>query len=253
MGFPLEDWLERCIEIADRAGDAIMEVYARPEIEKVVKDDKSPLTEADLAANRIIVDALKTLTPDIVIVSEEEAEKCEGHKTFWLVDPLDGTREFLKRNGEFTVNIALVHNGLPVLGVVSAPALGGVYAGGQGLPARKRENGEWSKIETDKNSPSTVRIVASRSHGSNEVDLWIEKNFTAVELLSVGSSLKFCMVAEGKAHYYPRFGRTMEWDTAAGQAVLMAAGGSVITLDNQPFIYGKKGFENPHLIAKHNL
>ncbi|MDY0028501.1 MAG: 3'(2'),5'-bisphosphate nucleotidase CysQ [Pseudobdellovibrionaceae bacterium] len=248
---PLNDWAQKCLEIADCAGREIMSVYAKNEFEKCLKADKSPVTEADIKANRIIVDALAELTPNIVIISEEEAEKQEGHDIFWLVDPLDGTREFIKRNGEFTVNIALVVDRIPVLGIITAPALDLAFVGGMGMPPRKRDaQGVWSTIHVD-HAPKIVKIAGSKSHGSDLSKNWIEVHYPQAEVVGVGSSLKFCMIAEGQAHFYPRFGPTMEWDTAAGHAILNAAGGAVVLTDGAPFFYGKSGFLNPHFIARH--
>lgn len=250
---PLSSLLESCIEIADRAGAEIMDIYDRPGVEFTLKDDQSPLTEADLAANTVIVPALKSLTPDIPVVSEESAEKCEGAAIFWLVDPLDGTKEFISRNGEFTVNIALIENGVPILGVVGAPALEVCYAGARGIPAKRRaHDGVWQNIFTCCPKAGREIIIGSKSHGSAETTDWAAHHFPTATFRGIGSSLKFCLIAEGLAHIYPRFGRTMEWDTAAGQAVLMAAGGRVTTRDGAPFTYGKPGYENPHFIAKHS-
>lgn len=236
--FPLARWMQDCLEIADRASEEILRVYAQDEFQKSRKADRSPVTEADLAANRVIVDALRELTPDIVIVSEEEAEKCEGHEVFWLVDPLDGTTEFIKRNGEFTVNIALVVNQVPVLGVITAPALGTAYVGGRNLTARKRDqNGQWLDIRVATDLSGGVKIAGSKSHGTDASNKWIAEHYPDAKVVGIGSSLKFCLIAEAAAHFYPRFGRTMEWDTAAGQAILTAAGGSVVTLDGGRFVW----------------
>jgi 3'(2'), 5'-bisphosphate nucleotidase len=247
----LSTLLDSCIGIADLAGEEILRVYDRPEIAATLKDDSSPLTEADLAAHNVIVPALENLTPDILVVSEESAEKSEGEGVFWLVDPLDGTKEFINRNGEFTVNIALIENGVPVLGVVLAPALGVCYAGARSLSARRREKaGIWQNIAARCPAAGCEIIVGSKSHGSAETTDWATQNFPSATFRGIGSSLKFCLIAEGQAHIYPRFGRTMEWDTAAGHAVLMAAGGCVTTREGAPFTYGKPGFENPHFIAR---
>ena len=252
--YPLKEWAVACLDIADRAGQEIMKVYAQDSFGKSLKDDRTPVTEADLAANRIIVDALSELTPDIVIVSEEEAEKLEGHAVFWLVDPLDGTREFIKRNGEFTVNIALVVDGVSVLGIVTAPAKSVAYVGGLGVVARKRdENRSWSDIRVAENVSDGVIIAGSKSHGSDASNKWIQERFPDARVVGIGSSLKFCLIAEAAAHFYPRFGRTMEWDTAAGHAVLTAAGGRVVLASNEDIDlpYSKAGFENPNFIASY--
>ncbi len=252
--YPIEHFLRVCLDISDRAGQKIMEIYAREDFGKRHKEDRSPVTDADLAANDVIVGALKELTPEIPIVSEEEVLKPEGDNVFWLVDPLDGTREFIKRNGEFTVNIALVVNKVPILGVIVAPALGVAYTGGQGVPARKRDtSGQWFNIHVKTPaSDREIRIAGSKSHMTDASYQWIKAHCPTAEVIGIGSSVKFCLIAEGLAHFYPRFGPTMEWDTAAGHAILNAAGGSVIRMDGQPFLYGKQGFGNYDFLAQYH-
>ncbi len=252
--------LSQLRSIAERAGAVILEIYAQSEaVEVREKADSSPVTAADEAAEAVILDALAALTPEIPVVSEEafEAGKIPkvGDQPFWLVDPLDGTKEFLSRNGEFTVNIALVSGGLPVAGVVHAPALsrtwlGAAGQGGEGK-ALEIEGKEAPKAISVRATPATgATVVASRRHGAaQDLGPFLGGRAVASEV-SAGSSIKFCLVACGEADLYPRFGRTMEWDTAAGQAVLMAAGGEVILLDGRPFTYGKPGFENPHFVAR---
>ncbi len=245
--------------IAERAGKEILAYYAEAkEIEVREKADSSPVTEADEAAEDFILEALAKLTPDIPIVSEEAASAGQipdvSGGTFWLVDPLDGTREFLSGNGEFTVNIALIESGVPVAGVVHAPALAMTWCGNKPADA----SGRATFSETDQPPMETsarqmpqegALVVASRRHGDTaELDRFLA-DYTVEDLISAGSSLKFCLVATGKADLYPRFGRTMEWDTAAGHAVLRAAGGRVETQNGQPLTYGKPGFENPYFIA----
>ena len=247
--------------VAERAGKAILAYYVEDqEIAVREKADSSPVTEADEAAEAVILEFLKGLTPDVPVVSEEAFEAgnipdVSGGR-FWLVDPLDGTKEFINRNGEFTVNIALIEDGQPIAGVVHAPAMAMTWAGSQG------EDGEPSRAifsQTDQ-PPMEIRIretpdegitvVASRRHGSGqELDDFLAA-YTVNDLVSAGSSVKFCLVASGRADLYPRFGRTMEWDTAAGHAVLAAAGGRVETADGKPLTYAKPGFENPYFIAK---
>ena len=246
--------------IAERAGKIVLGLYlAAEEIEVRQKADASPVTEADEASEAFILEALAKLTPDLPIVSEEAASA--GHTPevdggrFWLVDPLDGTREFLTRNGEFTVNIALIEDGVPVAGVVHAPALAMTWAG-----ARPAEGApEASYWETDKPTMAIrvrpvpdagATVIASRRHGDTAALDGFLADIKVAERVSAGSSLKFCLVAAGRADLYPRFGRTMEWDTAAGHAVLRAAGGSVTTVDGAPLVYGKPGFENPYFIAR---
>jgi 3'(2'), 5'-bisphosphate nucleotidase len=240
-------------DIAKRAGTAIMEVYKR-EFEVELKADDSPVTEADLASEAIITPALKALTPDIPVVAEESFAEHGGPEVgtapFWLVDPLDGTAEFVSRNGEFTVNIALIRDRRPVAGIVFAPTLDLTYTGAAGLGAFRQEGRESGQPIAARIPPADgLVVVASRRHGDTEVLDRFLADFTVAEMRNAGSSLKFCRLAEGKADLYPRFGRTMEWDTAAGQAVLEAAGGRVETATGNPLLYAKPGFENPHFIA----
>ena len=244
--------------IAERAGKVILAYYAEGEnIEVTEKSDTSPVTEADEAAEAFILEALGKLTPDIPVVAEEQVAAGnipDVANRFWLVDPLDGTKEFISRNGEFTVNIALIENGVPVAGVVHAPALAMTWTG------TCEPGGEKHAVFSNTDQPPMdirVRtipdegavVVASRRHGSGEeLDKFLG-DYKVKETVNAGSSLKFCLVATGRADLYPRFGRTMEWDTAAGQAVLMAAGGEVRTMEGAPLAYGKPGFENPYFYA----
>lgn len=249
---PLQDDLHA---LALKAGDAILEIYAT-DFEVRGKKDDSPVTEADEAAEAVILAGLKSLTPDIPVVAEESV--AAGHVPdvsggrFWLVDPLDGTKEFINRNGEFTVNIALIDGGVPVLGVVYAPAIGRLFLGGpDGAVSTMKTDDAWSPlapIQTRTTPPEGMTVVASRSHRDQATDDFIAQ-FKVNELKSAGSSLKLCLVAAGEADLYPRLGRTMEWDIAAGDAVLRAAGGIVTTVDGGPFTYGKEGFENPFFVA----
>lgn len=254
-----EDLLAVLRLLAERAGKVVLRFYEQGEAVDVRdKEDESPVTAADEACEDFILDALKRLTPDIPIISEEAAAAgtlpdvvADGR--FWLVDPLDGTKEFLSRNGEFTVNIALVDAGQPVAGVVHAPALGMTWAGarmdGKALATYSEEGKPAVAIRVRSTPADGATIVASRRHGAGgELDTFLSRH-TVKDRVSAGSSLKFCLIASAKADIYPRFGRTMEWDTAAGQAVLEAAGGRVETVDQQPLTYGKPGFENPHFIA----
>jgi 3'(2'), 5'-bisphosphate nucleotidase len=193
------------------------------------------------------------LTPDIPVISEEQAAAGlapPAGERFWLVDPLDGTREFIQRNGEFTINIALIEAGAPTLGVVLAPALGRLFAGAVGHGARTHDASGERSI-TCRNAPAEgVTVVASRSHGdADALEIFLAEHKVAAQT-SAGSSLKFCLVAAGEADLYPRLGRTMEWDTAAGHAVLAAAGGRVMTLDGMDLRYGKPGLDNPHFVAR---
>ena len=250
--------------IAERAGKIILAYYVEADaVEVREKEDASPVTDADEAAEAFILGALNTLTPEIPVVAEEamaagEMPVIEGHR-FWLVDPLDGTKEFISRNGEFTVNIALIEDGQPAAGVVHAPALAMTWAGICGDDADgNKTSGRAIFAETDKPlmdiraramPAEGAVVVASRRHGEGqELDDFLSR-YKVAEKVSAGSSLKFCLVASGRADLYPRFGRTMEWDTAAGHAVLLAAGGQVYTLDGEPLDYGKPAFENPHFYA----
>ena len=245
--------IEDIRQIAAEAGEAILKTYDGPaEIE--LKEDDSPLTQADRAAHDCIVAALANLTPNIPVLSEESegipTEERLGWNRFWLVDPLDGTKEFIKKTGQFTVNIALIENGEPTLGVVLAPASDLEYFAARGSGAFKRlGQAEPVLIRVAEPDKARLRIVASRDHAGPKVAAMLEQ-LPDAELVSMGSSLKFCLVAEGAADLYPRFGRTMEWDIAAGHAVLAAAGGSVRTLDGADLLYGKPEFENPHFIAR---
>lgn len=240
-------------QIAGRAGAAILEVYAT-DFDVDAKDDQSPLTQADMAAHRSIVRELRELTPDLPILSEEAGLPDFGERAkwerYWLVDPLDGTREFVKRNGEFTVNIALIDAHRPVLGVVHIPVMGRTYVGCEGYGAEVRaRDGTKTAIKVAIESASPVRVVGSRSHRGASLDAFLEK-LTDFEMVPMGSSLKFCLVAEGAADVYPRLGPTSEWDTAAAQAVVEQAGGAVLRLDGTPLKYNEKDdILNPHFVV----
>jgi 3'(2'), 5'-bisphosphate nucleotidase len=229
-----------------------MEVYAGDHIDASYKDDHSPLTRADIAAHDLIVSSLEKMTPDIPVLSEESQtisyDVRQTWKRFWLVDPLDGTKEFIKKNADFTVNIALIDDGVPILGVVHAPALGVTYYGETGGVAFKQTSNATTPITVAAYQATDFRVVASRSHGSEALDQFLNK-IGATERVSRGSSLKLCLVAEGAAHLYPRFGPTMEWDTAAGQAVVTAAGGSVTDFQGAPLRYNKPDLHNPNFMV----
>lgn len=250
----MKTWLPELLSIARRAGEDIMAVYASADIGTTVKADDSPLTLADVASHRTIATGLATLTPDIPILSEEAADIPYSERSqwtkFWLVDPLDGTREFIKRNGEFTVNIALIENGLPVLGVVYAPALDVCYFGGQGIGAFvQRDKLPAQPIAARQlKAGETIKVVASRSHSDAHTQALLDK-LGRYECISMGSSLKLCLVAEGEAHFYPRLGPTMEWDTAAAHAVVSAAGGVVQDRGNRNLVYNKPDLHNPEFFA----
>jgi len=244
------DLLDLMLDAARAASTAIMQVYLS-DFEHVAKADGSPVTIADQRAETIILDKLKST--GIPVLAEESAAAgivpTLGDR-FFVVDPLDGTKEFLKRNGEFTVNIALVENGAPVLGVVLAPATGATFVGSPDGAFEVSERDVREPLRTVADGP--MKVVASRSHGHAALGGFCE-SFQVVEDVSVGSSLKFCLVAKGDAQLYPRFTPTSEWDTAAGQAVLEAAGGKVVTIDGAPLRYGKGGDNlNPFFIAAAN-
>ena len=243
--------LPRVLEIAELAGAVILEHYATGTAVKT-KADASPVTAADEAGEAVILAALRDLTPDVPIVAEEAVAAGRipdvGDAPFWLVDPLDGTKEFISGNGEFTVNIGLIEQRTPILGVVLAPARGLAWWGAAGLGAHRRENGTVRPIQVRPRPAKAAVAVASRSHREAATDAWLQAEGIE-DTVSAGSSLKFCLVAEGRADVYPRFGPTMEWDTAAGDAVLRAAGGRVLTTDGEPFLYVKPSFRNPGFIA----
>lgn len=243
--------LEDLVPIARAAGAAILDVYAT-DFGVRSKGDASPVTAADERAEAIILERLAKLTPDIPIVSEEAASRGSIPATgqaFWLVDPLDGTKEFVNRNGEFTVNIALIERGTPVLGLVLAPALDCLYGGASGDGAFAWDSLGRRAIACARAREGGLTVVSSRSHGDTEALERFLAGRPVASSVSVGSSLKFCLVAKGEADLYPRFGRTMEWDTAAGHAVLLAAGGEVTDLAGARLTYGKPGYENPAFIA----
>lgn len=240
------------LAVARRAGKAIMEIYAT-DFEVTDKADDSPLTAADLAAHHIIVEGLQALTPDIPILSEESSRVPYATRrrwdTYWLVDPLDGTKEFIKRNGEFTVNIALVQNGSPVVGVVHVPATDVSYAGCEGVGAFRQDGANEPRPIRAASGHRPPRVVASRSHRSPALDEFLD-NLGEHEIISIGSSLKFCLVAEGRADLYPRLGPTSEWDTAAGHCVAASAGAQVFTVSGEPLRYNaKETLLNPYFIV----
>lgn len=247
----MKDWAEAVGTIARAAGEEILAVYAR-DFEVSEKADASPLTQADLAAHRCIVSRLPEIDGALPILSEESADiawqERRNWKRYWLVDPLDGTREFIKKNGEFTVNIALIENGEPLLGVVYAPVIDWLLVGGRGFGAQWQRAGSSGPAKVTK-AGSPLRVAASRSHRDGKTQDYLDR-IGSVETFGLGSSLKFCKIAAGEIDLYPRFGPTSEWDTAAAQAVLEAAGGGVYTLDGEPLRYNsKESLLNPHFIA----
>lgn len=243
---------KEALSVALKAGEEILKVYEGGDLKTSYKEDSSPLTAADEASDRVISEGLKRIAPDIPILSEET--KAEPYvvrrnwKRLWIVDPLDGTKEFIKRNGEFTVNIALVEDNKPVLGVVHAPALGVSYYGAVSEGAFRIDKDGETVIRVSDYGQGRLRIVGSRSHAGKELEEFV-KNIGDADFVSMGSSLKFCLVAEGKAHLYPRFGPTMEWDTAAAHAVVKAAGGSVTDLEGRELAYNKEDLLNPFFMV----
>ncbi|MGI1679630.1 MAG: 3'(2'),5'-bisphosphate nucleotidase CysQ [Cellvibrionaceae bacterium] len=250
-----EDLIGALIDLGRTSGELILEVYNRDVgFDVDIKSDSSPITEADRKAHHCIVDALEVLTPAVPILSEESElpsyKERSLWKTYWLIDPLDGTKEFVNRNDEFTVNIALIQQGVAILGLVHVPVTGVTYVGSQPFGAYKYSNtGHREKIsvrtigsQIENNYP--IEIVASRRHGFEQVEKMIKclrNKYTEVTTRSIGSSLKFCLIAEGEADLYPRFGPTSEWDTAAAQAVVEAAGGCVVDTSFSPLRYNEKG------------
>jgi 3'(2'), 5'-bisphosphate nucleotidase len=249
----LKSLIEPIVALAEDAGRAILEVYST-DFDVQEKDDESPLTQADLAAHRRISAGLASLTPDIPIISEEsglpEFSERRQWRRYWIVDPLDGTKEFVNRNGEFTVNIALIEDHRPVLGVVHVPVQAKTYVGCKGVGAERREaEREPAAIRVSGSSAARARIVGSRSHRGASLDRFLEQ-VGEYDMVPMGSSLKFCVVAEGGADVYPRLGPTSEWDTAAAQAVVEQAGGKVVTLDGNPMKYNAKAeILNPHFMV----
>jgi 3'(2'), 5'-bisphosphate nucleotidase len=240
------------LALAREAGAAIMRVYAQ-DFAVRQKDDRSPLTEADMASHHLILAGLEAIAPGVPVLSEESADITwdtrRAWRTYWLVDPLDGTREFVNRNGEFTVNIALIEDGEPVLGVVYAPALDEMHYGARGLGAFACVGDSEVPIAVRAPATTPLRVAGSRSHMDPASAAFIAR-LGEHEMLGMGSSLKFCRMAEARLDVYPRFAPTSEWDTAAGQCVLECAGGAVLTLDGAPLRYNSKdSLLNPHFLA----
>lgn len=244
------DWV---IALARRAGDAILDVYGT-EFEVAEKADESPLTRADLASHHVIMDGLGIRDPHTPVISEEGGlpgfDVRREWSRYWLIDPLDGTKEFVNRNGEFTVNIALIEGDRPVFGVVHVPVSNVTYVGDtQNGAVKIAGESPPEEIRVTRRTPERARVVGSRSHASDALGEWLEA-IGDHEVVPMGSSLKFCVVAEGGADVYPRLGLTSEWDTAAAQAVVEAAGGSVVKTDGTPLAYNTKAdILNPHFVV----
>jgi 3'(2'), 5'-bisphosphate nucleotidase len=238
-------------QLALEAGEVILKVYNGPDFEVKAKGDASPVTEADEAADALISAGLRAAFPDVVLITEEQAAShALTAQTFLIVDPLDGTKEFIQRRGDFTVNIAYVENGVPVRGVVYAPAQGRLfYTQADGASVEELADGSVRPIRVAAPDNGALMVVASKSHRDAATDDYINR-YAVKDSKSAGSSLKFCLVATGEADLYPRLGRTMEWDTAAGDAVLRGAGGQCVRFDDHtPLTYGKAGWDNPFFIA----
>ena len=249
--------VETLRRLALLAGRRIMDVYDSPDFAVKLKGDQSPVTEADEAADALISDGLRAAFPDLPLVTEEQAEShALSARTFLIVDPLDGTKEFVQRRGDFTVNIAYVRDGIPCHGVVYAPAKGRLFytlpdgtAAEETGPFDLAHPGPLRRLQVAQPDNAALMVVASKSHRDAATDAYISR-YAVKDMTSAGSSLKFCLVATGEADLYPRLGRTMEWDTAAGDAVLRGAGGMVVRFDDHaPLTYGKRGWENPFFIA----
>ena len=251
----MRELLADVTRIAREAGHAILQIYHQVDMQVDFKTDNSPLTQADLASHQHIVTSLQALTPDIPVLSEESQEVAastrQSWQTFWLVDPLDGTREFVQRNGEFTVNIALISGHRPVLGVVYVPVLELTYWAADGHGAFKVVGEDTLQLQANSVLSRPLHVVASRSHAGPATEAFLHnlQHDYALEVVSKGSSLKLCMVAEGSADLYPRLGPTMEWDTAAAQCIVAQAGGQVTTLDNTPLQYNKANLLNPFFMV----
>ncbi len=248
-----DETISSLLDIARKAGEAIMEVYSS-DFDIHIKSDNSPVTKADFNANKVIVNGLQSLSVQYPVLSEEgssvEFSDRKKWQHFWLVDPLDGTKEFIKKNGEFTVNIALIENGVPVFGVVYAPVIECIYWGGVGNGAFKMdETGLKKPLSVNNNFNGTIILAGSRSHPGEKMKAFISQ-FAEYKVIPMGSSLKICSVAEGKVHLYPRLGPTMEWDTGAAHAILKAAGGEINKYGtNSPLKYNKQNLLNPEFIA----
>lgn len=249
----LESLVASVVALSRRAGEKILDIY-KDEIAVEIKDDSSPLTEADLASHHCLVDAIKGFESEFPIISEESGslpfETRRTWETYWLIDPLDGTKEFIKKNGEFTVNVALIHNHEPVLGVVYVPVRDHCYFAADGLGAFKQTKAnDPVKIQVRSKTPKKPMVARSRSHKTGALGAYLEK-LGDHDIISMGSSLKFCLVAEGAADLYPRMGLTSEWDTAAAHCVVEQAGGKITLLDGKPLLYNTKdSYLNPYFLV----
>ena len=250
-----KELIPQVITIAERAGSAIMEIYQLNDVDVTHKSDQSPLTLADSTASKIIEDGLQKITPDWPIISEESSifgyQERKEWNCFWLVDPLDGTKEFINKNGEFTVNIALIKNGQPVLGVVLAPAIDQCYFASKGQGAFLKNQRKTKQIQSKNVLSEPATIAVSRSHIDKNTKKLIER-IKNPEIIYMGSSLKVCLVAEGRIDCYPRLGPTMEWDTAAAHCIINEAGGQIVDKNGDELRYNKAHLENPYFISTNN-
>lgn len=253
---PLEDLAHRIVAAAKLASDAVLEIYDRPDLGVTFKADASPVTAADFASQRVILEHLSEIAPEIPVLSEEAAilpyaERRHLRRLF-IVDPLDGTREFVSRNGEFTINIALVEEGVPILGVVLAPTLGCTWWGAEGIGAFRLDRDEPAKVistlDLSSRKSEELVVLASRSHGGEKLERFLG-HLPPHRRVFVGSSVKFCRIAEGSADFYPRLSPTQEWDTAAGDAIVRAAGGRVLQSTGEPLRYNKEALLNPDFVV----
>jgi len=250
---PNKELIISAVEIAQEAGKAIKEIY-NSDFDYQLKQDLSPITAADNLSHKIIAERLQTLTPETPILSEESCDIPYNIRSqwtkYWLVDPLDGTKEFIKRNGEFTVNIALMNKNTPILGIIHTPTTNETYWGSEVTGSfYSNKNNAIERIQVSENHHNPIRILASRSHPSEMLNLLLEK-IIDYEIIELGSSIKFCHIASGQADCYPRFGPTSEWDVAAGEAIVSSAGGNMVTLSGGPMNYNTKGdYLNPNFIV----
>ncbi len=244
---------EKLIEMMFIANKFIMEIFSKSDINVKLKKDQSPVTEADIGANNLLINNLKEITPDIPVVSEEDNSSHvlvpKKHKIYWIIDPLDGTKEFINGRDEFTCNVGLIENGYPTFGLVSVPVKELVYYGGKNFGSFRVNSNRESKSINYNSIPDLTRVVASKSHLNEKTKEFISSIKTKVDLVQAGSSLKFLKIAEGDADIYPRLGPTSEWDTAAAHAILEGAGGKVQQINGENLLYGKEDILNPDFIA----
>ena len=254
-----QEYIKKLIKISKNAGDAIMDIY-ESDFDVNLKSDQSPLTKADILSNKIICQSLKKITPDIPILSEESSDIAYHERSkwnqYWLIDPLDGTKEFIKKNGEFTTNIALIFENRPIYGMIHVPASNEIFWGSKEMGSYHLKGDSLSdmkKISASQEKKDSLRIVSSRSHPSGGLKILLEK-LEKFELVRVGSSLKFCLIAKGEADCYPRLGPTCEWDTAAGEIIAESAGANIVNLENKTMKYNhKENYLNPHFLVSNSI